>query len=146
MVFGAFFDEMSFMRRCEFAILYPSNHYLLLGKFASELSSFITKSLDKATSMEGLSGDTDERINVMGVEAQSRLRQEDNGLHYHLNVRQTEWNKTGLDKNDFSKFLTFLLHDARYIRTFNMPMADKVISKVEEKDGMISFVYEIIID
>lgn len=143
---SGFFDEMSFMQRCEFACLYPSDLYLTLGKFAGELSAFISKSLDKAMSMEGLLDGIDERINVMGVEAQSQLRQEDNGLHYYLNVRQAEWNRTGLDKKDFSQFLTFLLHDVRYVRSFNMPMADKVVSRMEERDGIVSFVYEIIID
>lgn len=143
---SGFFDEMSFMQRCEFAILYPSNCYFSLSKFAGELSSFISKSLDNATSMEGISGGTDEKINVMGVEAQSKLRQEDNILYYHLNVRQTEWNKTGLEKNDFSQFLTFLLYDVRYLSTFNMPVVNKVISRVKEGDDIISFVYEIIID
>ena len=82
----------------------------------------------------------------MGVEAQSQLRQDDNGLHYSLNMRQDEWNKTGLDKNDFCQFLTFLLHDVRYIRIFNMPIANKVKSRMEEKEGMVCFEYEIIID
>ena len=143
---SGFFDEMSFMQRCEFENLYPSNRYLALSKFAGELSSFISKSLDKATSMEGLSDGIDERINVMGVEAQSQLKQDDTVLHYYLNVRQTEWDKTGLDKNDFSQFLTFLLHDVRYVRTFNLPVAEKVISRMEEKNGLISFSYDIIID
>lgn len=141
-----FFKNMNFMKRCEFLNLYPQNVYFPLSKFAGELSAFISKSLEKAMSMEGLTGGTDEKINVMGVVAQSQLIQEDNGLNYYLTVRQTEWNKTGLDKNDFCHFLSFLLHDVRYIRMFNMPVADKVISRMEEKDGMISFAYEIIID
>ncbi len=143
---SGFFKNMNFMKRCEFLTLYPPNVYFSLSKFAGELSAFISRSLEKAMSMEGLTGVTDEKISVMGVEAQSQLRQEDDGLYYHLNVRQTEWNKTGLDKNDFCQFLTFLLHDVRYVRTFNMPMADNVISRVEQSDEMISFGYRIIID
>ena len=143
---SGFFKDMNFMKRCEFLTLYPRHVYFSLSKFAGELSAFISKSLENAMSMEGLTGGTDEKISVLGVEAQSQLRQEDDGLHYHLNVRQTEWNKTGLDKNDFSQFLSFLLHDVRYIRTFNMPVADKVISRVEERDGVVTFANEIIID
>ena len=143
---SGFFDEMSFMQRCEFSSLYPSDLNLALGKFAGELSAFISKSLDKAMSMEGLLDGIDEKIDVMGVDAQSQLRQEDYGLSYYLKVRQTEWDKTRLNKKDFAQFLTFLLHDVRYIRWFNMPMADKVISRMEERDGMVIFTYEIIID
>ena len=143
---SGFFSELNFMQRCEFANLYPSHLHLSLGKFAGDLSSFISKSLDKAMTLEGLTGSIDEKINVMGVEAQSQLRQDDNGLHYSLNMRQDEWNKTGLDKNDFCQFLTFLLHDVRYIRIFNMPIANKVKSRMEEKEGMVCFEYEIIID
>lgn len=143
---SGFFGELNFMLRCEFAILYPSHLYLSLGKFAGMLSSFISKSLDKATTLEGLTGSVDEKIYVMGVEAQSQLRQTDSGLLYTLNLRQDEWDRTGLNKNDFSQFLTFLLHEVRYIKTFNMPVADKVISRLEEKDSIISFSYEIIID
>ncbi len=143
---SGFFKDMNFLKRCEFLNLYPQEEFFTLSKFAGELSAFIGKSLEKAMSMEGLTEDTDEKINVMGVEAQSQLRQKDYGLLYNLNIRQTEWNKTRLDKNDFSQFLTFLLHDVRFIRLFNMPMADKVISRMEERDGVISFAYEIIID
>lgn len=143
---SGFFDDMNFMHRCEFAPLYPSNLYFSLSKFAGELSSFISKSLDKATSMEGLTEKTDEKIDVMGVNAQSQLCQVDNSLYYCLNVKQTEWEKIGLGKEDFCQFLTFLIHDVRYIRTFNMPLSDKVISRIEEKDGMVCFSYEIIID
>ena len=143
---SGFFAEMNFMQRCEFTSLYPSFLYFSLSKFAGQLSSFISRSLDKATSMEGLVSGTDEKIDVMGVEAQSQLQQGDNSLHYCLNVPQTEWDKIGLDKIDFSQFLTFLLHDVKYIRTFNMPVADKVISRLEGRNGMICFDFEIIID
>lgn len=143
---SGFFEELNFMQRCEFATLYPSHLYLSLGKFARELASFISKSLDKATTLEGLTGSVDEKINVMGMEAQSQLRQDDNNLRYSLSVRQAEWNTMGLDKNDFCQFLTYLLYEVRYVRMFNMPVAEKVISKMEEKNGLISFGYDIIID
>lgn len=143
---SGFFEEMSFMKRCEFSNLYPSTVYFSLSKFADVFSAFISKSLEKAVSMEGLTGGTDEKINVMGVDAKSQLRQEDYSLHYCLSVRRDEWAKTEIDKNDFGKFLSFLLHDVLYIRKFNMPIADKVINRVEEQDEMIAFDYEIIID
>lgn len=143
---SGFFKDMDFMKRCEFLNLYPQEVYFSLNKFADELFAFIGKSLDQAMSMEGLAGGTDEKINVMGVVAQSQLVQEDNYLYYYLNVRQKEWDKIGFDINDFNQFLSFLLHDVRYIRTFNMPVADKVISRMEQRDGMISFGYKIIID
>lgn len=143
---SGFFDDVNFLHRCEFATLYPSSLFLSLSKFAGELSHFISKSLDKAVSMEGLSDGIDERIYVMGAEAQSQLKQTDNDLLYCLRVCQAEWNKTGLGKDDFIQFLTFLMHDVRYIRAFRMPVADKVISRIEESDGMVSFAVQIIID
>lgn len=143
---SGFFEDMNFMKRCEFLPLYPQDVYFSLSKFASELSAFIGKSLEKAMSMEGLSSGTDEKISVLGVEAQSQLRQEDDRLHYHLNVRQAEWDKTGLEINDFCQFLTFLLHDVRYVRMFKMPMTDNVISRVDQINDVISFDYSIIID
>ncbi len=143
---SGFFNELNFMQRCEFSPLYPSRLYLSLGKFAGELASFISKSLYKATTLEGLTGSVDEKINVMGMEAQSQLRQDDKGLRYSLNLRQEEWNTMGMDKNDFCQFLTYLLHEVRYIRMFNMPAAEKVISKMVEKNELVSFCYDIIID
>jgi len=143
---SGFFEEMNFIKRCEFKNLYPPTIYLSLCKFAGELSAFISKSLEKATSMEGLSGDSDEMISVMGVDVQSQLVQMDYGLLYHLKVRKEEWGKIGIETKDFSRFLAFLLYDVRYIRAFNMPVADKVISRIDEKAEIISFSFEIIID
>lgn len=143
---SAFFKDMNFMKRCEFLNLYPRYMYFSLSKFAGELSAFIGKSLEKAMSMEGLTGDTDERIYVMGVAAQSQLIQEDNYLRYNLKVGRTEWAKTGMDIKDFDRFLSFLIHDVRYIRSFNMPVADNVKSEIMEDDEMISFGYNIMID
>lgn len=143
---SAFFKDMNFMKRCEFLNLYPYGMYFSLSKFASELSAFISKSLDKAMSMEGLTGETDEKIYVMGVTAQSQLMQEDNNLRYYLKVKKDEWAKTGIDMKDFNQFLTFLIHDVKYIRSFNMPVADKVKSEIMEDDEMISFGYNIMID
>ena len=96
--------------------------------------------------MEGLSGDSDEMISVMGVDVQSQLVQMDYGLLYHMKVRKEEWGKIGIETKDFSRFLAFLLYDVRYIRAFNMPVADKVISRIDEKAEIISFSFEIIID
>lgn len=143
---SCYFDEMNFMHRCEFTSFYPSNLYLALSKCASEISSFISKSLDKATSMEGLSSSIDEIINVMGVEAKSQLIQDENSLHYRLSVQNTEWEKTGFERTDFYQFLVILLYDVQYLRTFNMPIADKVQGNMEDRDGIITFAYDIIID
>lgn len=143
---SGFFEEMNFMKRCEFVRLYSPKVYFPLSKFACELAAFVRNSLEKAMSLEGLTSIIDEKISMMGIDANSQLEQKDDRLHYTLNVLQTEWVKTGLDKKDFSQFLTFLLHDVRYIRTFNMPMADKVICRIEEEEKKISFGYVIILD
>ena len=140
---SGFFEKMNIMRRCE---LYPLDKGLKIGQFTEQLSTVIKKSLDKIMSLEELPDKTDEKINVMGVPAQSKLFLDDNVLHYSLSIQQVEWTKTGLDKNDFSHLLSFILYDVKYIRSFKLPIAGNVNSSIKESDEMVSFEYDIIVD